>query len=466
MAMKQQLTLWSEGVDLHEANNFDSGLEKWKQIQNPSAKILFNIANVQIQFKQLEQAAESLSGCVEKDEHLAVGYFLRGVVYFKTNRFPDALRDFEAAHKKLREKDVIDYKQLGLRHKLYACECLHNQALVHLYQQDVAKARQLLGEAQNLKVEKKHSVCDTALSKAANNEAFPLIEIPSDALFKPPKSVINNMAKKDYLGKAKVISAVCENDRFSGFDGPRLIEEGKVADKIGNFPQLPKRIVKSPDLTRKLLNQMKGLILDKDETKKIDSQNTIKASDLTFSGTHSLPRNMSASINSSSFANIPPPEPMKSDGPSPPTRRQPPPSPPSSRTSGVYQNEPSETYTMPRHSPPNVPVSTVAIAPSHKARRPPPPIPGDTPAPSGAKPPLPGTKPALPSESKSMDSKVNIQHTNASPLPQGNPIPDLPPPRSSMLGVMEEDTPPPARPTCPKPLSKPPSRPPPRAPVQ
>ena len=38
------------------------------------------------------------------------------------SRYEESLADFQHAFKELRGNQLIDYKALGLRHKLYACE--------------------------------------------------------------------------------------------------------------------------------------------------------------------------------------------------------------------------------------------------------------------------------------------------------------------------------------------------------
>lgn len=42
--------------------------------------------------------------------------------YFSICRFEESFADFQLAFKKLRGNQLIDYKPLGLRYKLYACE--------------------------------------------------------------------------------------------------------------------------------------------------------------------------------------------------------------------------------------------------------------------------------------------------------------------------------------------------------
>lgn len=50
--------------------------------------------------------------------------------------------------------------------------------------------------------------------------SFKPFKLPSSALFfKPPKTKTENMQKKDFLGHAKVVSSIQDNDDFTGFLG-------------------------------------------------------------------------------------------------------------------------------------------------------------------------------------------------------------------------------------------------------
>lgn len=55
---------------------------------------------------------------------LAVAHFMLGCAHLKRKQNKDALQDFENALFFLRGNRLIDYKQLGLKYKLYACEVL------------------------------------------------------------------------------------------------------------------------------------------------------------------------------------------------------------------------------------------------------------------------------------------------------------------------------------------------------
>ena len=51
-----------------------------------------------------------------------------------------------------------------------------------------------------------------------------LLLIPPDIVFRPPKSKMSNLSKKDYLGKAKVVSTV-DGNSASGFEAPRKVRD-------------------------------------------------------------------------------------------------------------------------------------------------------------------------------------------------------------------------------------------------
>ncbi|XP_066295241.1 neutrophil cytosol factor 2-like isoform X1 [Branchiostoma lanceolatum] len=226
--LKENLRLWDEGVAACDRGEFRTALEKFTGIQDPSAKILFNIGTVQMALGQVQPAAKSFSSTLEKDEHLSVAYFQRGLANFKCGRDQEGLRDFQESYQRLRRNALIDYKQLGLRYKLCACEVLYNTALVHFKLGQTAQCREMLLEAQKIKIEPRHNVIDTALECLDRHQTFQPIEMPSNVLFRPATSIIQNLEKKDYLGKAKVVSSITDRDDFSGFEPLRRPKESQT----------------------------------------------------------------------------------------------------------------------------------------------------------------------------------------------------------------------------------------------
>ncbi|MEQ2285552.1 hypothetical protein AMECASPLE_033076 [Ameca splendens] len=69
---------------------------------------------------QLDMAMRALDLTIAKDERLAVAFFQRAAVMMQIDRLEEALSDCIWAQKHMRGNAVIDYRQLGLRYKLYS----------------------------------------------------------------------------------------------------------------------------------------------------------------------------------------------------------------------------------------------------------------------------------------------------------------------------------------------------------
>ncbi|KAJ0059876.1 hypothetical protein NL108_014569, partial [Boleophthalmus pectinirostris] len=173
---------------------------------------------------------------IRKDEHLAVAFFQRGITFYKKERQDESLGDFTNAYKALRGNQLIDYKALGLRYKLSACEVLHNMALVEAHLGNWTNAQENLQKALDYKTESKINLINKAFQSILKQKLFRLVEFPSSELFRPNKNYVAELQKKDYLGKAKVVASVVPQDQFSGFaplqpqvqDGPTTPKEPGV----------------------------------------------------------------------------------------------------------------------------------------------------------------------------------------------------------------------------------------------
>ncbi|XP_042366220.1 neutrophil cytosol factor 2 isoform X2 [Plectropomus leopardus] len=159
-------------------------------------------------------------------------------------RYEESLADFQQAFKALRGNQLIDYKALGLRYKLYACEVLLNMALSEAQMGKWEKAHEKLVKALDYKTDTKLNIIDKALDSALRQKLFKPVEFPSKVLFRPNKHYVAELEKKDYLGKAKVVSSVVPQDAFSGFaplqpqveDGPTRPKEPEVLRALEGEP--------------------------------------------------------------------------------------------------------------------------------------------------------------------------------------------------------------------------------------
>uniref|UniRef100_A0A673J255 Neutrophil cytosolic factor 2 n=1 Tax=Sinocyclocheilus rhinocerous TaxID=307959 RepID=A0A673J255_9TELE len=192
MSFVSTLRQWDEAVACVEQRDPDSALRIFLNIEKKSSKI-FNIGCLYL--NNIKVVSLFMGKCIPvihlkafdrsigKDEHLAAAFFQRGV--------------FQQAFKQLRGNQLIDYKPLGAQENLLT--------------------------ALSLRADDKFSHIDHALEA---------ILVYSGLLFKPNKNYVAELEKKDYLGKAKVVSSIVPADDFSGF--------APLQPQVDNVPSTPK----------------------------------------------------------------------------------------------------------------------------------------------------------------------------------------------------------------------------------
>ncbi|OXB55433.1 hypothetical protein ASZ78_007107 [Callipepla squamata] len=211
MSLVETIRLWQEGVCAADSKEWGAALKAFTAVQNPPAKICFNIGCTHLVLGQLAEAEEALTQSISCDKHLAVAYFQRGTVFYKRHNHEMALKDFKEALAQLRGNQLIDYKILGLRYRLFACEILYNIALVYATMEDWKKAEEHLTLAMSSKSEPQHNKIDRAMEAILVRSTVP------GKLFRPNEKQVAQLEKKDYLGKATVVASVVDKDSFSGF---------------------------------------------------------------------------------------------------------------------------------------------------------------------------------------------------------------------------------------------------------
>lgn len=229
-----------------DKKNLPEALRIFLAIKEPNSKIYFNIGCLHLLNKDLDAAEKGFDGSIRKDEHLAVAFFQRGITFYKKERFEESLGDFTNAYKTLRGNQLIDYKALGLRYKLFACEVLHNMALVEAHLGNWKNAQENLMKALDYKTESKLNLIDKALQSILKQKLFKLVEFPSRELFRPNKNYVAELEKKDYLGKAKIVASVIPQDKFSGFaplqpqvqEGPLTPKEPEIFRALEGKPHI------------------------------------------------------------------------------------------------------------------------------------------------------------------------------------------------------------------------------------
>uniref|UniRef100_A0A1X7TTC9 Uncharacterized protein n=1 Tax=Amphimedon queenslandica TaxID=400682 RepID=A0A1X7TTC9_AMPQE len=231
MSLKEMIEFWKKGVDEAQQGRHSEAIKSFLDMPEPGARIYFNIANMYVCLGNIEEAEKSLNVCVKKDPNLAIGYFQRGCLHIVNKKYREAICDFDLAIKNLRGNLLIDYKQLGLIYKLYTAEVLYNKAYCLWQINERSESKRLLNEALASAAEcseSRHRVVSTALDQIKRGEDFLPYRLPKTAqVFVPPRSktdVVNNI---DFLGKAKVVSSVVDQDDFTGFVGAQKNKESR-----------------------------------------------------------------------------------------------------------------------------------------------------------------------------------------------------------------------------------------------
>ncbi|XP_077410213.1 neutrophil cytosol factor 2 isoform X2 [Vanacampus margaritifer] len=217
MSFLDTLRQWDDAIACVDRNDLTEALRIFLAIHQPNSKICFNIGCLQLLNQNLDAAEKAFDSSICKDEHLAVAFFQRGITFYKMERYEECVGDFQLALKALRGNQLIDYKVLGLRYKLYACEVLHNMALAEAHLGQWEKAQKNLAKALEYKTDAKVNIINRAMQSTLKQKVFKAVEFPSSVLFRPNKHYVAELEKKDYLGKAKVVASVVPQDQFSGF---------------------------------------------------------------------------------------------------------------------------------------------------------------------------------------------------------------------------------------------------------
>ncbi|TPX59353.1 hypothetical protein PhCBS80983_g02500 [Powellomyces hirtus] len=245
MALRVELTQWVEGVTAFDNKDHDRALDLFMAIAD-TAKIHFNIAMTYINMGATDDAIAALGRSVACDPFLAVAYFMRGVCYYNVNALNESLADFNDALTYLRGNTHIDYAQLGLAFKLYACEVSFNRGLCLAAMgqmndafkdfEDAARSRPPAAES----TEDFRNIDEAMKLGDRAPEYLGPYAVSPDSVYRPPSGRVKNSDKKDYMGKAKVVASVEATDNYAGFSGRELkmktLPRSNSTNDIPTFP--------------------------------------------------------------------------------------------------------------------------------------------------------------------------------------------------------------------------------------
>lgn len=214
-SLGDQIRDWHRGVLAVAREDWDSALCFFSDVQEPLAKMYFNMGCVHLMAGDPEAALRAFDQAVTKDTCMAVGFLQRGVANFQLQRLQEAVSDFQLALAQLRGNAAIDYTQLGLDFKLQAWEVLYNMASVQCQAGLWTKAANTLVEAISKWPEGAQDTLEAAMDKVQKQVPLQLRQVPKGEVFQPPRRYLKHLEPVDFLGKAKVVASVIPDDHNS-----------------------------------------------------------------------------------------------------------------------------------------------------------------------------------------------------------------------------------------------------------
>ncbi|CAO3634269.1 unnamed protein product [Cunninghamella blakesleeana] len=207
MALKLELEQWQSACNAFDIKDYDSALKAFVNMAD-NAKMHFNIGLIFAAVDDHERALAAYSRSILMDPYFAVAYFQKGVSHFCLGNMQEAMQEFENAHTKLRGNQIINYQQLGLAFRLYACEVLFNRGICRLYLGKMDAGLTDLYHAQKSKMTEEHEVIDQAVRD--RGKGYSVFSIPVGVLYRPPESRLRQLhgnidmfAAVDKLGLSK-----------------------------------------------------------------------------------------------------------------------------------------------------------------------------------------------------------------------------------------------------------------------
>ncbi|KAG9002436.1 hypothetical protein FRB94_003955 [Tulasnella sp. JGI-2019a] len=217
-SLKFEIETWAAALEAYDAQDLDLSLDLFSKIADNS-KIFTNIGIIHASLGEHEAAVEAFRAATSLDSYLAIAYFQAGVSNFLLGQFDVAFKDFEDAFQVLRGNEAINYEQLGLKYQLHAAAVLFNQGITMINLCDVDRGMQILREAQALKAQDDHDVIADAIQD--RGEGYSVFCIPMGVLYRPNEKKVANMRARDWMGKARLISATNSKDELEAFAGPK-----------------------------------------------------------------------------------------------------------------------------------------------------------------------------------------------------------------------------------------------------
>ncbi|KAI8329943.1 hypothetical protein BC941DRAFT_362131, partial [Chlamydoabsidia padenii] len=223
-----ELEQWQSACLAFDGKDYDSALKTFVSMAD-NAKMHFNIGLVFAAVDDHERALAAYSRSIAMDPYFAVAYFQKGVSQFCLGNMQEAMQDFDDAHTRLRGNQIINYQQLGLAFRLYACEVLFNRGICQLYLGKIDAGLTDLYHAQKSKMTEEHEVIDQAVRD--RGKGYSVFSIPVGVLYRPPESRLRQMH-----GNVDMFAAV-DKLGLNKFQKPMMMAATAAAATANNASQ-------------------------------------------------------------------------------------------------------------------------------------------------------------------------------------------------------------------------------------
>jgi len=264
MSSKQSILLHIEGADAFKEKNYLLATQIFQTIDNPSSAINFDIGCCQLNLKKYELAEASFHRCTAKDKYNSAAFFQLGVVQCLLGKFAHAGKSFGECLTAMRGNQMIDFKQLNLKARIYSCEVKFNLGLLYLFSGDTSKAADYFKEAGQLQKESNYHCTRissaTKASKSRNWKHFGdsitehIIRLPETAIYTPSKSKAEGVKAEMAIKKAtaEVVSAANDLYDYTGFVGAEKLkrETEAIEEESKQASQRPPRPLRPPSRPR------------------------------------------------------------------------------------------------------------------------------------------------------------------------------------------------------------------------
>ncbi|XP_012556954.2 neutrophil cytosol factor 2 isoform X1 [Hydra vulgaris] len=218
MNSASEIEKWSNAVNLYDNDEIEEAIKCFKAIPQ-NAKISFNISCCYLALGNVQLAAKSFQETINLDPFMAIAYYMLGLTNCLDQDYISAFENFQKTNELLRGNRMVDYRQLGLNFQLYQCEILTNQAYTYYRRKNYRKAKVMLLLAINCKVEKRHENIVDFLNNIQAGTSIKLFVPSPKVIYRPSKLFVENLKKKDFLGKSTVIATENEDNIYICFSG-------------------------------------------------------------------------------------------------------------------------------------------------------------------------------------------------------------------------------------------------------